>query len=301
MPNPIAVALLAGLISAGLFLSPITGTVLLAYFVQLPLLFAGFTLGLTGSVVAVASGVLVCGLIASVVAAVIYALVQALPALFVVRQALLARTAEDGSAEWYPPGLLLAQLTAFAAFAVTFAFLGLWGEPGGLKGALEGMVVTALQEFGMLEAGAPPPPEFGRFLFLVPGVIAASWLIMIVANAALAQLLAVRLRWQRRPTPDFGAIQLPWWLWPALGLAAFLSLLGDDGLGFLGRTLLIILIVPYGFVGLAVLHVWARRWSHPGLALAAVYGTIVLFVWPLALVLVLGLVDDWAGLRRRLS
>lgn len=302
MPNPIALAVLAGLVSSSLFLSVLTGfpgMVLFAYFVQLPLLFIGLTLGLTGSVVAAASGLLVNGLIAGFTTALIYALVQILPTLIVVRQGLLSRQ-DGGRIEWYPPGLLLAQLTALAAGAIVAAFVVLLSQPGGLEGAIESFVRSALSEFGALPEDGQVPPEFGGWIFVFPGLMATSWLVMIVVNAVLAQALAVRSGWNRRPSPDIVMLELPWWLWPGIGLAVFLSLLGESGLGFLGRSLLMVLVVPYVFLGLAVLHALARKWAYPGLALAAVYGSIVVLGWPILAVLLLGLVEDWAALRRRL-
>ena len=92
MSQAIGLAVLAGLISSTLFLalsSGLPGTVLLAYFVQLPLLFVGLSLGLAASMIAATGGVLMCGLIAGLIAAVLFALVQAVPAVVVVRQALL--------------------------------------------------------------------------------------------------------------------------------------------------------------------------------------------------------------------
>lgn len=300
MPHPAALAVLAGLLSSALFVSLLTGfpvVVMLAYFVQLPLVFVGLTSGVAGSVIAGATGVVVVGLIAGLMAAAMYGLVQALPAALVARQLLLSRQS-DGQVEWYPPGLLLAQLTGFAALALALAFFVLLGQPGGLQGAIEAFLSAALEGLGQTEEA---PAEFGRWLFLFPGFMGASWIVMVVINALLAQSFAVRMGWNRRPTPGFSDLELPWWLWPMIGVAAFLSLLGDGGLGFLGRATLIVLVVPYVFLGLAVLHTLAHRWTHPGLALIAVYGSIVILGWPILVVLLLGFVEDWAGLRRRFT
>lgn len=302
MPNPVAMSILAGLISSAMFLSLMTGLpgmVMLAYFVQLPLLFAGLTLGVAGSVIAAASGLLVTGMVAGLMAGAIFTVVQAVPAVFVIRQALLSRTV-DGHTEWYPPGLLLAQLAMIATAGLALAFMVLMGQPGGLRGAIETFVVGSLRELGAIEPDVQPSPQLDQMLFLFPGLMGVSWLIMVVLNLALAQYLAMRMQWQRRPSPELGAMELPRWLWPALAAAALLSLLGGEGVGFVARAALIILIVPHGFLGLAVVHTLARRWSQPGLALALIYGSILILGWPLLLVVALGLVEDWAGLRQRL-
>jgi hypothetical protein len=303
MPQTLGLAVLAGVVSSALFLCLLTGVpgmVLFAYFVQLPLMLAGLAMGLTASMVAVASALLINGVIAGAVATMIYGVIQALPALIVVRQALLAR--QDGqNVEWYPPGLLLAQLTCVAGLGIGLAFLLLLDHPGGLQGAIEAFLASALVEMGAIEAEAVSSSELGPWMFLFPGLMATSWLVMVVLNAVLAQALAVRLGWNRRPSPDLTRLELPSWLWPALGAAGLVALLGEHGWGFLGRSLLIVFVVPYVFLGLAVIHTLVRRWSHPSWLLAALYAALVLLGWPILAVLLLGFVEDWAHLRRRLA
>jgi hypothetical protein len=306
MLQVIGLAVLAGLISSILFLSlssGLPGMVLLAYFVQLPLLFIGLSLGLAASVIAIAGAILVCALLAGLVGAGLFLLVQAVPAMVVIRQSLLARRA-NGALEWYPPGLVLAQLTALAALGIGAAFVLMLGQPGGLEGALSGFLNSALAELGGVEArvtevGVSAGSEPGGWMFLFPGLMAASWLVMVVLNGVLAQALAVRLGWNRRPSPALSELELPGWLWPTIGIAALLAVVGDGGLGFLGRALLIVLVVPYVFLGLAVIHAAAGRWPHRRLALALCYGAIMLLGWPLLAVLLLGFVEDWAHVRQR--
>jgi hypothetical protein len=303
MPQTLGFAVLAGVVSAALFLCLLTGVpgmVLFAYFVQLPLMLAGLAMGLTASMVAVASALLINGVIAGAIAALIYGAIQAVPALIVVRQALLSRQ-QGQDVEWYPPGLLLAQLTCVAGLGIGLAFLLLLDHPGGLQGAIEAFLASALVEMGAIEAEAVPSAELGPWMFLFPGLMATSWLVMVVLNAVLAQALAVRFGWNRRPSPDLTRLELPSWLWPAVGAAGLVALLGDHGWGFLGRSLLIVFVVPYVFLGLAVIHTLVRRWSHPTWLLAALYAALVLLGWPILAVLLLGFVEDWAHLRRRLA
>ena len=301
MLQAVGFAVLAGLISSALFLalsSGVPGIVLLAYFIQLPLLFVGLTLGLAASVIAAASAVLVCSLIAGVIAAALFALIQAIPAVLVIRQTLLSRR-QNGKVEWYPPGLVLAQLATFAALCIIAGYLVVLGHPGGLQGMLSEFIGATLAELSGAETGATASAELSGWMFLFPGLMAASWLVMVVVNGAIAQALAVHLGLNRRPSPALGELELPGWLWPAIGVAALLAVLGDDGLGFLGRSLLIVLVVPYIFLGLAVIHAFARRWSHRRLALTIFYGGVMLLGWPLLAVLLLGFVEDWAHVRQR--
>jgi Predicted membrane protein (DUF2232) len=299
MPHPLGLAVLCGLISGVLFMSLLFGLpgMLLVYFAQLPVLFAGLTLGLTGSGIAVIGAIIMIGLMVGMAAALGYALLHALPALFTVRQALLRRD-DQGQTEWFPIGLLLTQLTVLAGLAVVLAFVLLGGEPGGLPGFIEQHLREGLIELGLLDQSEQPSPDLARLAAVIPGFTASSSLLMVVVNFMLAQLLAVRFGWARRPTPDFDRLELPGWLWPGIALAALLVLVGGI-VGDLGWSLLIVLVVPYLFLGLALVHVLVRRWPRPGLALGAIYGAMILLGWPILLILLLGFVEDWAHLRRR--
>jgi Predicted membrane protein (DUF2232) len=298
MPHPLGIAVLCGLLSAVLFVSLLLGLpgMVLVYFAQLPVLFAGLTLGLSASGIAVVGAIVVIGLMLSMAAALGYALLHALPALFTVRQALLHRT-DQGNTEWFPAGLLLTQLTLLAGAGVILAFLLLGSEPGGLPGFIEAHLREGLTALGLLDEAAAAP-DLARLAAVIPGFTASSSLLMVMINFMLAQLLAVRTGWARRPTPNFERLELPGWLWPGIAVAAVLVLAGGI-IGDLGWSLLIVLVVPYLFLGLALVHVVVRRWSRPGLALAAIYGAMILLGWPILLVLLLGFVEDWAHLRRR--
>ena len=301
MSQALALAVLAGIISGGLALLPLTGSiglVFLGYFVQLPLMLAGLTMGFMATIIAVASAALISVVMVGPAAALIFFIAFALPCLVVIRQALLSRV-ENGTTVWYPPGLILALLTAIATFGVVLGFAAFMGQPGGLLGVIDRSLTEAIQDLTAAAGQSLPDLEPLRArLWMIPAVVASSWLIMTVMNAIIAQAIAVRIGWNRRPSPSFSSLELPIWLWPMMGVAAFLALLGGDGLGVLGRSALIVLATPFAFLGLAVIHKFANRWSHRQLGLAAVYAGIIVFNWPILIVVALGLVEDWAQLRR---
>src|SRR5205814_10480157 len=135
---------------------------------------------------------------------------------------------------------------------------------------------------------------------LIPGVAAASWMVMAVINGALAQGLLARFGLAWRPSPDLAQLGLPRWLTAALGLAAAATLVGGTW-RFLGINLIIALSVPFCLGGLAVLHAAVRRLPHPVSALIAFYTLAAMFGWPLLAAMLLGLFEAWLGLRRRLA
>ena len=80
-------------------------------------------------------------------------------------------------------------------------------------------------------------------------------------------------------------------------MLAFLP--GDAG--YVGQTLAALLAVPYLFLGLAVMHMLIRRMPGAPVVFVVFYVFMLIFGWPLFLITGLGLVEQWAGLRRRLG
>jgi len=135
---------------------------------------------------------------------------------------------------------------------------------------------------------------------VIPGVVASSWMVMAVINAALAQGLLARFKVNWRPSPELAALDLPLWLSAAFALAAAMTALGGAA-RFLGINALIALVVPFTLAGLGVLHAAVRHLAHPAMALVVFYTLAGLFGWPLLVAAIIGLFEPWLGLRRRLA
>jgi hypothetical protein len=130
----------------------------------------------------------------------------------------------------------------------------------------------------------------------------ASWLFMVLINGVLAQLLVNRAGWRVRDFGKLADLQLPaWWaLVAAVALAAVV--IGGDQVGLLGRTVLVVATVPFLFLGLAVIHAFARGRGWGRLPLLAFYMVLMVFSWPLLLLVIgLGMVEDVVGVRRRFA
>jgi hypothetical protein len=194
--------------------------------------------------------------------------------------------------------VLTAWLTAFALAGIAAALL-LLGGPEGLQSALRGVVAEVLDR---LARNPMPNRDQAADLLatVIPGIVTASWMIMLVLNAALAQGVLARFGANWRPSPDLAGLGLPLWLPVALGLAAAAVVFGG-GLRFVGINMLIALSVPFALAGLAVLHAAARRLTHPAMVLIGFYLLAALFGWPFLAVAVLGLLESWLGLRHRLA
>jgi hypothetical protein len=296
-----AVAVACGSIAASFYLAVMLGTpggLVFVYITQLPLFLAGLWLGSGAAALAGLTGTLVLLAASDLLGAAVFAAVNAAPVAVLVRQALLAQRRSDGTLVWYPPGLLTAWLTGLALTGIAGAVL-LFGGPEGLQSALKSVVGEVLDRL----APQPVPNRdqlAEQLAMVIPGVVAASWMMMLVANAALAQGVLARFGRNWRPSPDLAGLGLPLWLPAALGLAVAAIVVGG-ALRFVGLNMLIALSVPFCLAGLAVLHAAARRLTHPAMALIGFYVLAGLFGWPFLAVAILGLLESWLGLRHRFA
>lgn len=305
MQRDVLISVAAGLLSAILYLSTkwaVLGAVVFALFSPLPLFAAGLGLGLTVGAGAALTAAIAVALVTGLTGMVVFAIAYGAPALLVVRFALLNRTGEDGTTEWYPPGMLLAWITLFGigTFAAVAIFTGSGSE--GLRAGISGYVDT-MRDL-VVESGRSSTQidqAFTAIKLIFPFIAVTWWMITIVVNGVLAQRMLERRRLSRRPSPDLRTIALPPWLAGVMVAAAVVALLGSGWFGFLGTNIALILCVPYFFVGLAVVHTVSAAWSNRTAILIAAYVMLLLFSWTAVLVTGIGYLEHWMGLRTRLG
>ena len=298
----IVVVLAAGALSAALYLSLShlgLMAMVLAYFSSLPLLVIGLGHGASTATLAVAVGLLLVGAVDGMFAASAYMLVNGLPSGLIARQALLSRATGE-AVEWYPLGHVLVWLSALACAYVVVAFTIFIDSEGGLIGEIEAILRMALGVIVEDSGGAEATAFIAGSARTLPVIVAASWSIMVVVNAVLAQGLLARLGRNRRPSPTFRDIALPRALVFPLAAAVVLALFPGTA-GFLGTTLAAILAIPYFFLGLAVIHTISQGWPLRGAALGVLYVVTMLAGWPAAAVIVLGVAEQWFGVRARFA
>ena len=310
---------LAGLASAMLTLTASNGLLgfVLSYLAPLPLLLAGLTHGVLAVGIAGAVGTVISGLNGLSTGGVFLATFAA-PAVILVRQALLARPATEagpgaepvsGALEWYPAGRLLLWLVGWTTGMFIVALLATAGHDGGLPGTIQPALEKVLVAFQQVNADtaareANPAALAATMAPLLPSALAFGWLMVMVLNGALAQGLAVMLKQNRRPSPQYRAVMLPRTLAGLLVIAIAAALLLPHKTAFIGITMATIFAFPFLLQGLAVVHGVAARTAMPGFLLAAFYAVLVvgsLGGFLIVLVAILGLIEEWAGFRRRLA
>ncbi len=311
MGRSLAYGLLAGLFSAGLLLVGALGSLggaVLSYLTALPLALVGLMFGVPAVLVATVAGAITAGSVNWLVG-VEYLLGFGLPVAILVRQALLARPATeagvasgDGALQWYTLGRLVAWLVGLASALVIIAALAASGEEGGLSGLLAPVVQMLLEQLQAnrpeLQGSADLEAMAGEIARRLPAVIAIGWMVLIGSNLALAQGLAARFGRNLRPSPRFAALTLPRGFGILVAVAAVLAFMPGQP-GVIGAAILAAGGVAYFLQGLAVVHALARRTAVPGLVLVIVYTLVGLLGFPAILIVGLGLMEDWARIRRR--
>ncbi|NYZ11979.1 DUF2232 domain-containing protein [Azospirillum sp. RWY-5-1] len=303
MHTALAAAVGGGFASALFYLSVLFGgfgALILGYLTPLPLLAAGLSLGLTAALVgSVAGAVMVLGVSGSLTITGAYALTAAVPAVFTVRQALLARPRADGGLEWYPPGMLLTGLTGLGILGFVGAVALAVGEPGGLEGVVRRALGDMAAQFAPPDAEPSADTDHLWIAPALPGFVVVSWMFMTIINGTLAQGVLMRFGRNRRPGMRITELELPRWLGPVYGTVVAMALAIPGDVGFLALNLGLILSVPFAFAGLSVVHAYARARSTRTAILVAFYMFLVLFGWPVVVLVGLGMIEQWMGLRRR--
>ncbi|SMH59369.1 DUF2232 domain-containing protein [Azospirillum agricola] len=303
---PLVIAAGGGLVSAFFYLSVTFGgfgTLILGYLAPLPLFLAGLWLGTSAVLLAglVGAAAVMAGTSGSTLVSLAYLVTGAAPAILVVRQSLLARTSGDGTLEWYPPGRVLMGLVGMGVAAILAAVILTFDQPGGLEGVVRRTLARVAEPLFRAQGQTAPDPEEIWMAAALPGLVAISWVTMTIVNAALAQGALMRFGRNKRPPMRLAELELPRWLVPAFLAAVLGASVLPDSFGFLAVNLALILAVPFAFAGLSVVHVVARSRSARTPILVGFYLVLFLFGWPILLLVGLGMIEQWIGLRRRFT
>jgi hypothetical protein len=311
MVQIVLIAVGAGAASALLFASLVSGSplaILLFYLAPLPILIAaiGWThwVGLIAAMIAAAS----LAAILDVWFFALFLLGIGLPAWWLGYLTLLAREHGDATLEWYPVGKLVlwaALLSALVTYAAIISFgTDVTGFRTALRDAFEQVLRLQTHTPANVPLEMPGIADPNRLLeVLVMVVPPAAAVLMTVTNLINLWLAGRVVRVSghlRRPWPDLNTTALPPSAPALLAAAAAGSLIA--GLpGIMALVLTASLLMAYAIVGFAVLHAITRNIGARGALLGVTYLAVVIFLWPVIMLMVLGLADAVLGLRRRVA
>jgi len=316
MNSPILIGIGAGLVSAVLFASTLTGTVLammLFYITAMPGFLAGLGWGTQAAIITALVGTGLTGLLLSPLTGLGYFLTLGLPIAILCHFALLARPATEaegatasapaGAMEWYPPGRIVAIAALMAGCVATLSIplLGMDVETyrSNLQEILDKTFLSRLPDTGELSLEKEKLAQVIEMLIrALPAASAIVWFCIMLLNMwSAARIVTVSGR-SIRPWPDMAMMRYPNKF--ALGFVASLlgtfspGILAIAATGFVGAFL-----IAYVLLGLVILHVMARNTPFKFALLGALYVGIFLFGWVALVVAIIGMSDPIFKFRER--
>lgn len=309
------IMMIAGLTSALCYVSVAFApppAFLLGYIAPLTILIAGLGWGVVASSGAVLTATLISLLVAGFGTSLFYLIAVGGPAVWLSHLAVLGRPvqpttlagpAQAAAYEWYPLGRIVVWAGIFGASALVLTFARINFDIEAYRAPIE----AALKE--LLKGRAGTAGLNGQYSYIVelsdnlayalPLAAAMAWTAITLLNLWLAALIVRRSGQLPRPWPDLSAIELP-----RMFLAAFFVLLSVAALlggapGYIAAFYASALALIWVLMGLAVVHAITRgrRFRRP--LLITLYITLLLFGWPAIPLIILGIVEQIAQLRRR--
>lgn len=300
MSKDIGLSLIAGLASALVYLSVLSGgglAVFLAYLMPLPIILVGLGIGFGRAALA---GALALAIVAAMAwpAVPAFAAIVLAPAFLVTFLALRKGTDRKGGVSWTDPGLIVTVL-AVAACALTISGVTLVAKGGGIEEEAAGYVSRFLDQSAPMVPAELRANAVALWSALFPAMAGSAWLIMAVVNGLFAQWVVTKAGHARRPSPRYRQMTLPYWSLAVLGLAVAAGVVAEGDIAYLARNATVVLLWPQVLSGLAYLHETLEGRPHAGVMLALFYVVFfVVFGWALIAVAGLGLVRHWTRLRR---
>jgi hypothetical protein len=308
MMTGLLIALAAGLASATMFASIVSGALIslvLFYLAPLPLMVAALGWGSATALIGGIVAALGLGFIFGIPYMAAFALTIALPAWWLGHLALLARPVSNDPQlanlapvlDWYPTGRILAWAALFAVITTVSALLTLGSDDATINAALR----RGLQRIMGGRGTAVPSGETDRvvdaLVAVAPGAATIIAMMTLTLNLWLAAKITATSGRMKRPWPDLRTTMLPRMMLVALLVAVALCFVGGL-LAMLAQIASSAMLMAYAITGFAVLHTVTQTFSGRSFVLGAAYAGTLFIGWPLLGMISLGLADAVFGIRQ---
>jgi len=306
MMTGILIALAAGLASATMFASIISGALMslvLFYLAPLPLMVAALGWGSATALIGGVIAALGLGFIFGFPYTAAFALTVALPAWWLGHLTLLARPVSNDpqlanlspALDWYPTGRILAWAAVFASITTISALLTLGTDADTINAALRRGLLRIMGTRGT------PSGETDRvvdaLVAIAPGAATIIAMMTLTLNLWLAAKITTTSGLMKRPWPDLRTTTLPGMILVALLVAVALCFVGGL-LAMVAQIVSSALLMAYAITGFAVLHTVTQAFSGRVFVLGAAYAATLFIGWPLLGMIGLGLADAVFGIRQ---
>jgi hypothetical protein len=305
------IAMVAGAASALMFASINSGaliSLLLLYLAPLPLMVAGLGWGPLSATFGGIAAACALGAIFGLPSCIAFAVMVALPAWWLGHLALLGRpvtgvSSGNGAApvapdvEWYPIGRVLLWISGFAVLITTTALLALGTDAAGITATLRSGLLKILSVSDG-EMTGEVDHIVDALVAMAPAAAAMVTTTTLTLNLWLAAKITATSGRLHRPWPDLKKVALPPMTLAALCVAVAFCFAGGI-LAIMAQIIAVALMMDYAFTGFAALHTLTLGLKGRALWLGVTYGVALMFVWPVAALMALGIADGIFGLRQR--
>lgn len=300
------IALAAGLASATMFASIISGALMslvLFYLAPLPLMVAALGWGSATALIGGVIAALGLGAIFGIPYMAAFALTVALPAWWLGHLTLLARPVSNDpqlanlapALDWYPTGRILMWAAVFATITTISAMLTLGTDADTINASLRRGLMRIMGSRGT--SAGESERVVDALVAIAPGAATIIAMMTLTLNLWLSAKITTTSGRLKRPWPDLRTTTLPRMVLAALLVAILLCFVGGL-LAMLAQITTAALLMAYAATGFAVLHTVTQTFSGRSFVLGAAYVGTLLIGWPLLGMVGLGLADAIFGIRQ---
>lgn len=206
---------------------------------------------------------------------------------------------------WYPIGLLTLHLAIYgcALLAITTAFFATRDTnlPQLLSKIIQDTITILNKDYKIELDIIEPGIAIADLTFMLCGFSIWFWALILLGHAWVVNNALVKKNLAKRPNLIVTPFYMPYWLLTFMGICALASLIGGESMRFLGKSSLIILLLPYFFQGTAILHINSRNWPNRWFFLFLFYFSIAILLWPALVVAGVGLWHHIKSFNKHLS
>ena len=138
-----------------------------------------------------------------------------------------------------------------------------------------------------------------RMVPFFPAIIFLSWLLMIIINTVVSQAILIKAGINLKPAFQYSKIKAPEWIYWIFAASGLLILIGPNNLEYVSRNLTAIILIPFLFIGLSVVHTAARTFQSPSLILFPLYFFIIISSWLTFIAILVGFFEKWTKIRQK--
>lgn len=302
------IALAAGLASALMFASIISGALIslvLFYLAPLPLMVAALGWGSATALVGGVIAALGLGVIFGIPYMAAFVLTIALPAWWLGHLTLLARPVSNDpqlanlapALDWYPTGRILMWTALFAVITTVSALLTLGTDAETITASLRRGLLRIMGTRGAATPSGETDRVVDALVAVAPGAATIIAMVTLTLNLWLAARITTTSGRLKRPWPDLRTTTLPGTALAAVLIAVVLCFVGGL-LAMLAQVASAALLMAYAITGFAVLHTLTQAFSGRAFVLGAAYAATLFIGWPLIGMISLGLADAVFGIRQ---